>query len=271
MSVLLQISDPHFGTERREVAAALQRFANALHPDVVLVSGDITQRAKPEEFATARAFMDSISARTKMSIPGNHDIPLYNVLARFITPYSNYRRSFGSELEPVHESGDLLLIGLNTTHPRRHKDGKLSASQIERVAGLLKASRPEQLRIVALHHPMFVTREQDIENLVHGHEAAALAWSAAGADLVIGGHIHLPYVRSLREIHARLPRPMWAVQAGTAVSRRVRGDIANSVNVVRCTPLGSAMNCVVERWDYNRPSDSFKVEEVHRLQLDRTT
>jgi 3',5'-cyclic AMP phosphodiesterase CpdA len=269
VSVLLQISDTHFGTERPEVVAALRRFATTLEPDVVLLSGDITQRAKPPEFTAARAFMDSVDAKVKLTLPGNHDIPLYNVFARFLTPYANYRRRFGADLEPIHDSPKLLVICLNTTHPSRHKNGKIEAGQIARVAQRLRAARPEQLRIVAMHHPMFVTREQDAPNLVHGHEQAAVAWSTAGADLVMGGHIHLPYVRPLVELHAHLPRPIWSVQAGTAVSYRVRGDVPNSVNVVRCSMLGAETSCVVERWDYDRQLDAFKNEQTHRLALDR--
>jgi hypothetical protein len=131
----------------------------------------------------------------------------------------------------------------------------------------LNSAQKGQLRIVVVHQPVHVIRGQDIENLLHGREAAVRAWSAAGADIVMGGHIHLPYVRELSEAYADLPRRGWAVQAGTAVSHRVRDHIPNSINIIRHLPgelTGSA-----ERWDFNLVSGRFEHIETHTLALDR--
>lgn len=274
MTVLLQISDPHFGTERPEVAGALERFAHDLRPGVLLLSGDITQRATVAQFAAARAFVDRIGAPTVLAIPGNHDIPLFNLAARLFSPYGHFSRAFGKDLEPHFENDEVLVLALNTTRWYRHADGAVSAAQIERVARRLETARPAQFRIVVVHQPVAVTRAQDRHNLLHGREEAVRRWAAAGADLIVGGHIHLPFVLPLRERWPGLPRPTWAVQAGTAVSRRVRADAGNSVNVFRvgaslpaaaALEPDSARRCVVERWDHHAAAQRFERVSVHDL------
>lgn len=267
MSTLLQISDPHFGTEREPVVDALLALAARLEPEIVVLSGDITQRARRAQFRAARAFVDRLKVRT-ISVPGNHDIPLFNIAARAFAPYANYAREFGDELEPQFESHAFLVVCTNTTRPRRHKDGEISRAQIERVSELLRRASREQLRIVITHQPVLVIRPEDEENLLHGHEAAVHAWAQAGADMIMGGHIHLPYIRSLRDRFVDLPRRVWAVQAGTATSRRVRGDVPNSVNVVRHTP--GELTCRAERWDFDARSNAFRCIDTELLTLDRS-
>jgi 3',5'-cyclic AMP phosphodiesterase CpdA len=269
MSVLLQISDPHFGTEQEPVVAGLLDLIRTARPSLVIVSGDITQRARRSQFAAARAFLDEIDT-PRLVVPGNHDIPLYNLVARILYPYAGYRRAFGDELEPTHQSSSLLVIGLNTTRPRRHKDGEVSSEQIERVSQLLRRATPEQLRIVVTHQPVHVIRDKDVSNLLHGHEAAVRAWSAAGADIFMGGHIHLPYMRPLSERFRDLPRETWAIQAGTATSRRVRDGVPNSVNLLHY-PGDDANSCKVERWDFHQDSGKFAASANVDIQLDRST
>jgi 3',5'-cyclic AMP phosphodiesterase CpdA len=269
VSVLIQISDPHFGTEVEAVSRALTEFIRERGPSLVVLSGDITQRARPAEFEKALRFMQGLATRPFLAIPGNHDIPLFNPVARLFFPYANYSRAFGKDLEPEYESSSLLVLCLNTTRPSRHKDGEVSPRQIERVASRLRSATPEQLRVVVTHQPVHVIRDSDVTNLLHGHELAVRAWASAGADIILGGHIHLPYVRPLSECFSDLPRKVWAVQAGTAVSRRVRGGIPNSVNVLSY-PGNDPTVCGVERWDYDEGTATFARVESHQLMLDRT-
>lgn len=249
MSVLLQVSDPHFGTEQPHVVEALVALAAQLRPDLVVLSGDITQRARAGQFAAARAAMDRLGAPL-LALPGNHDIALFDLWSRFVRPYARYSAAFGPELAPVFASHDLLVIGVNTTRARRHKDGEVSDAQIDAVAQQVRRATPGQLRVVVVHQPIDVMREEDLTNRLHNHKAAQQAWSAAGADIVMGGHIHLPYVMKL----SGLKRSLWAVQAGTSVSSRVRSGVPNSVNVLRWTP---ATRCVVEQWDFSATDSAF--------------
>ena len=184
MSVLLQISDPHFGTEQAPVVAALEALAAQQQPDLLVLSGDITQRARPVQFRAARALMDRLGAPL-LAIPGNHDIPLFNLWARLRHPYARHCAAFGPELEPVFSSPDLLVIGVNTTRAHRHEDGEVSAAQVDRVAGLLATATPAQLRVVVVHQPIAVVRASDERNRLHGWAAAQQAWARCGAD--VGG------------------------------------------------------------------------------------
>jgi len=270
MTVLLHISDTHFGTEEPPVVAALQAFVREHRPDAAVLSGDITQRARSAQFAAARAFCDSLGIARWLTLPGNHDIPLYNVAARLFAPYGGYKACFGDVLEPELEFADVLVIGVNTTRPTRHVDGEVSARQINRVTKRLHGARREQLRVVVTHQPACVLRDEDDKDRLHGGEAAIQAWSRAGADLVLGGHIHLPFVSdNCARAHASTPRPMYCVQAGTALSRRVRHGSPNSINVIRWQPPGEGAErkVCVERWDYDVADARFELTHPYELKL----
>jgi 3',5'-cyclic AMP phosphodiesterase CpdA len=270
MTVLLHISDTHFGTEEPPVVAALQALVREQRPDAVILSGDITQRARSAQFAAARKFCDSLAVPRLLALPGNHDIPLYNVAARLFSPYGKYKAAFGDVLEPELEFDDVLVIGVNTTRAERHKDGVVSAAQIERVVERLHRVRREQLRVVVTHQPACVMRPEDEKDRLHGGEAAVQAWARAGADLVLGGHIHLPYVADLcTRAESGTSRPMYCIQAGTALSHRVRHGTPNSVNVIRWQPpaRGEARVCHAERWDYDLADDRFELTHPYELKL----
>ena len=267
MSVLLQVSDPHFGAETPSVVEALEALAREQTPDVLILSGDITQRARPWQFAAARKFVDRLAIAHKLVVPGNHDIPLINLVARAFWPYRNYRHAFGDDMEPVLDAPDLLVVCVNSTRPGRHIDGEISPEQVARVSRHLQAATDQQLRIVVTHQPLHVSHVSDAHDLTHGHEAAARAWAAAGADIVMGGHIHLPFVRAVQDRFPDLPRRLWCVQAGTATSWRLRPDAPNSVHILRCGSAAPAGHCTVERWDCMAPGRAFECVEQSALTL----
>ena len=262
---VLHLSDTHFGTEQAPVVEAVLSLARQLMPEVVVLSGDITQRARTGQFAAARAFLCRLGL-PPLVIPGNHDIPLFNVAARMLNPYGGYQRALGMVLEPVFSNERVLAIGVNTTRPSRHKNGEVSREQIDRVCQQLRQAHPHQLRIVVVHQPVRAVVESDTRNLLIGREAAVPAWVDAGMDIVLGGHIHLPYVAPLL---ANSGRRAWAVQAGTAVSHRVRGSIPNSVNVIEYHVDDGHVGCAVQRWDYDRRDKAFAAVESMVLALSR--
>jgi 3',5'-cyclic AMP phosphodiesterase CpdA len=269
MTVLLHLSDTHFGTEEGPVVAAVQQLVRQERPTAVILSGDITQRARSAQFDAARAFCDSLRVDHLLTLPGNHDIPLYNLAARLFAPYRGYSRVFGHNLEPELEFADVLVIGVNTTRPERHKDGVVSPRQIRRVEERLRGVPRDKLRIVVTHQPACVMRVQDEKDRLHGGEEAVRAWSRAGADLVLGGHIHLPYVSDVCSRVKGASRAMFCVQAGTALSHRVRHNTPNSVNLIRWTgpANGEARLCKVERWDYDLARSEFGLAHPYDLQL----
>ncbi|WP_338052491.1 metallophosphoesterase family protein [Rhodoferax lacus] len=273
---MLHLSDTHFGTEQPRVVEALVALAAQQRPDVVVLSGDITQRARPAQFRAAKAFVDRLGAPV-LAIPGNHDIALLDVWARLTRPYARYAQVFGADLEPVVSSPDWLIVGVNTTRAWRHVHGEVSAAQIARVATVLSAATPEQLRVVVVHQPLAVPAGGEASNLLRGHAEATRAWAQAGADIVMGGHIHLPFTLPLQGLGRRL----CVVQAGTAVSTRTRPGVPNSVNLLRWadaagTPelaIGNepppAGRCLIERWDFSERLQAFVRAEVTVVQPER--
>ena len=265
MSVLLHLSDTHFGTEQPQMVEALVALAAQQRPNLVVLSGDITQRASAAQFRAAKTFVDRLGAPV-LAIAGNHDIPLFDLWARLTRPYACFAMVFGEDVEPVYRSPDCLVVGVNTTRVWRHRHGEVSGVQISRVARLLAAAKPEQLRVVVVHQPVAVADAGERVHLLRGHTRATQVWAQAGADLVMGGHIHLPYTMPL----PGLARRLWVVQAGTAVSRRTRPGAPNSVNLLRwgdaVDPLqvisGNGADgdkgCVIERWDFFANQQAFE-------------
>jgi 3',5'-cyclic AMP phosphodiesterase CpdA len=269
MTSLLQVSDPHFGTVQPAVMEALVQMAKAQQPEVLVLSGDITQRARVSQFRQARAFCERLQIPRMLSLPGNHDIPLFNLYQRLFTPYARYLQAFGPGLERSVSTPWLQLIGVKTTRRWRHKNGEVSDVQIARVVAELGRADPSQLRIVVVHQPVHVLRAEDEHDRLRGWEPAVRAWAQAGADMVMGGHIHLPYFCDLSTRLQGLGRRLWCVQAGTALSTRVREGIPNSVNLVRYGTAGQHVQCQLERWDYQAASAQFEPVESSVLPLDR--
>lgn len=283
---LLHLSDLHFGTEYEPAVQALMRLVDDVQPNLVLLSGDITQRARRSQFAAARRFVQALQ-RPVLAVPGNHDIPLFNVLARMMSPYGGYRRALGPVLEPVIDIPGLLAIGVNSTRPARHERGEVSAAQAERVARRLSQARADCLRVVVLHHPVRAVVDSDRKNLLIGRHVAVPAWVEAGVDLILAGHIHLPYVlpvsggedaggeadaagltlweqgasvQGTPETMQTQARQAWVVQAGTAVSRRMRGGAPNSVYVIEHGVEEGLHQCAIERWDFAAGAQAFACE-----------
>ncbi len=273
MTVLLHISDLHFGTEVPDAMAALVRLHAEVAPDLLVISGDITQRASRRQFDKARAFLTALAPPALLMLPGNHDVPLFNLALRLTDPYRRWREAFGPELEPVHDGPGLLAIGVNTVQPRWHKDGAVSPAQIARVAERLARAQPGQLRVVVTHQPAAVIRPEDEEDRLVGADEALRAWLLAGVDLVLGGHIHLPYVVSLARRYPELQRQGWLVQAGTAISHRTRPGVPNSVNLIRSDTRAAdsadsaygGTTLTIDRLDYYPAAQIFRQSEHHLL------
>ncbi len=226
---IAHLSDTHFGTELPTVAQALVDALHALAPDAVVVSGDITQRARTAQFDAARAFLDRLPPVPKLLVPGNHDLPLFNLALRLFAPYRGYRRAFGPTEQ--HDSvGDLALIGIDTTRRLRHTRGSMREPQLrERVSQL---GRDARVRCVVVHQPLHTRlRSDDSERLI-GFAGWAADLSDLSVDLVLSGHVHMPLLATTRDAFPELRRHFILSGAGTAVSRRTRSGAPNSFNLI---------------------------------------
>ena len=173
----MHLSDLHFGRTDPAVVTALRQIAQRLAPDLIAVSGDLTQRARKREFVAARGFLDSLAA-PKIVVPGNHDVPLYNVVARFFGPLERYRRHLAPEVEPAFVDDEMAVVGINTARSLTFKGGRINRSQVQRAIALFCATSDERIRILVTHHPFDLPGRRGTTHLV-GRAAMAMSTSAS--------------------------------------------------------------------------------------------
>jgi len=220
---ILHISDVHFGPPHvAERAAGILELTRRRKPDLVVLSGDLTQRAKPHQFRDAREFMERLK-RPTLVVPGNHDVPLYRFWERFLYPFAAYRRNFDSELEPVFRDEELLVVGINTAHGRTFKEGRVTPQRLSQVAEVLFAAPEGAIKIVVQHHEMIPPPWFGTHRVMKGARLAMDLYQRAGVDLVLSGHLHQAYGASSEEFYATGVTPLRVLHSGTSCSDRGRG------------------------------------------------
>ena len=254
------LSDPHFGTVVPAVRDALLGELQTHPPDLILITGDITQRARRDQFVEARSFLDALPRVPRLCLPGNHDLPLFDVITRMVKPYDHYCWYISQDLQPEFVDERVAVLCVDATSRLRHKDGALTPSQIERTAErLAELDRP--FSIVATHQPLAAVVNTDVRNVARGAGQALDRWIAAGADLFVGGHIHLPYCIEVHMTDRRQSSVL--LQAGTCLSRRIRNGIQNSYNLVTLQRDGTERRMAIERRDYDAASGRFVLALQH--------
>ena len=231
MRTLVHLSDVHFGRVDEAVVTAIIPQIRSLEPDVVVLSGDLTQRAKPDEFRAARRFLDELPT-PQIVVPGNHDIPLYNVLQRFGSPLSKYRRFISADLEPFYADDEIAVAGINTARSLTFKDGRVNEDQMRRLHDRLAPLDDRLTKIVVTHHPFDLPEGMDPKHLVGRADQAMDVFLRAGADVLLAGHLHTTSIGSTATRYPVDGRTALLVQAGTATSTRGRGE-TNSFNLIR--------------------------------------
>ena len=230
MRTVVHLSDLHFGCIDPLLPEPLVEAVVAIRPDLVAVSGDLTQRARPEEFEQARAFLDALPS-PQIVVPGNHDVPLYNLYRRFFGGLRRFRRYISEDLEPTYADEEMAVIGLNSARSLAFKGGRINLRQVEQAHEWLSRFPPGVTRIIVTHHP-FDLPPRHGGHVIGRAQMAMRRLAGCGADLFLSGHLHLGYTGDT-SIRYQIPGlSALIVQAGTATSTRGRGE-ANSFNVIR--------------------------------------
>ncbi|WP_423210803.1 metallophosphoesterase family protein [Paracoccus yeei] len=213
MTRLVHLSDLHFGFDRTALIEPLLDRVNRAGADLVVVTGDLTHRARSAQFAQAAAFLRRIEVPL-IAVPGNHDIPLYKLADRMMKPYRRYRRIIAQNMEPVGHVGQVRVQGINSVDPMAWQRGVISAAQMRRV---VEGIDPDCVNIVALHHPMQQRPEVD-KQLMRGAREAMALFELQGVQVVLSGHLHI------WSAGAFLPpegRSVLQIQGGTALCARL--------------------------------------------------
>ncbi len=233
MRQILHLSDVHFGPpHRREVSDGVHQLVRRQRPDLVVISGDLTQRAKPRQFVEARAFVDRFAVPT-LTVPGNHDVPMYRVWERVFAPFGAYRKHFATELEPTFEDDELSVIGVNTAFNWTVKSGRVTGAGLRRLASLLAGASPAattdasdtpgRTKIVVAHHPMVPPPRFDTQRVLGGAYAVVDLLADSGVELVLSGHLHQAWIGSSEAYYPSGRRPVLLAHSGTSTSSRGRG------------------------------------------------
>jgi 3',5'-cyclic AMP phosphodiesterase CpdA len=260
MRTIVHLSDLHFGRLDERIIAPLVQRITSIHPDVIAVSGDLTQRARRRQFQQASAFLARLPF-PKVVVPGNHDVPLFNVAARLFDPFGGYRRWIGADLEPAYIDEEVAVIGLNSARGLiTGGRGRLNLEQISTAAARLRQLPTAAVKVLVTHHPFDVPQGIPSDHLVGRASIAMRHFAEAGADLFLAGHLHISHVGHTANRYNIAGHSALVVQAGT-LSTRGRGEL-NTFNVLRIRRPEVA----IERysWETGRPGFDQSFEGTFR-------
>lgn len=261
MRTIVHLSDLHFGRVDPSTTQPLIRQIKALQPHLVVVSGDLTQRARKVQFQEAGQFLEALP-QPQIVIPGNHDVPAYNLFKRFLMPLKRYRRYVTDELLPSYIDDELAVFGLNSTRSFTTKHGRLREKDIELVCEKLGQLPEAVTKIVVCHHPFDLPLKHTQRDLIRSAEGALRAFASCRVDIILSGHLHLSHTSHTAQRYRIQGYKALIVQAGTAISNRRRGE-TNSFNVLHIRDA----NLIVERLAWNVKTSSYalsKTEEFTR-------
>jgi 3',5'-cyclic AMP phosphodiesterase CpdA len=234
MSRIAHLSDLHFGAHDMKIVAATEAWIEAHRPDLIIISGDLTQRAREAQFSEASAYLNRLRAMgiPVLVVPGNHDVPLYDVFRRFAAPLDRYRAYISDDLCPWYENDEIAVLGLNTARSLTFTDGRINRDQMAMLRQRFAAVAPAKTRILVTHHPLYampIGEEGELTEAVGRHSAAVKAVCQAGVHLALAGHFHRTYADAAHKMVENAGAVL-VMQAGTATSTRLRNCELQSFN-----------------------------------------
>jgi 3',5'-cyclic AMP phosphodiesterase CpdA len=259
MRKIVHLSDLHFGKVDPQLLDPLRECVEKIAPHLLVVSGDLTQRAKPGQFREAKAYLDTLP-KPQLVVPGNHDVPLYNVFQRLLTPLRKYKRIITRELMPTYIDEEIAVVGVNTARSLTWKDGSINEKQVEAVKAKICGLDERMLKIIVTHHPFDVPDDHNEAELVDHAVRAMKEFAACGADILLSGHLHKTNTTSSAERYKIPGHAALIAQAGTATSVRGRGE-SNSFNALHLT----SDEVTIERWQWNSNSKVFELGGAERF------
>jgi 3',5'-cyclic AMP phosphodiesterase CpdA len=258
MSNILHISDLHFGAPYvEEVGEALQSIVPTLNPDAIVVSGDLSQRAKRSEFEEARHFLDRLPQVPMLIIPGNHDVPLFRVAERILRPHHNYCAVITSDLKPILRLDEAILVGLDSTAPRRAiTNGRINRDQLEHCERIFAEAAPELARIVVAHHHFAPGPDYLRDWTMPKARRAIDCFVDQGVEMILGGHLHRSYIGNSLDFFPgnQRDRGIIIVQCGTTTSSRGRGRERNE-NTFNLISVGPRTLTVTHYMYFEKPRE----------------
>lgn len=223
MRQILHISDIHFGRHHLpHLSAAVLAMVEERSPDLVVISGDLTHRAKAVEFRAARAFVDRLTVPS-IVVPGNHDVPMYRFWERIATPYGAYRRYFSPDMEPEHEDDVMVVLGLNTAFNWTHKDGLIRRSRLRQLAARLRAVPKDKYKLVVAHHQLVPPPRYETQRVLTNAVEMVEVLAEGGVDMVLSGHLHQTWVGNTEAYYPGGRHQVLLLHAGTTTTVRGRG------------------------------------------------
>ena len=259
MRRLIHLSDLHFGRADHVIIQPLLDFITTTKPDLVAVSGDLTQRARIREFLQARDFLDAIPF-PKVVVPGNHDVPLYNVFARLFRKLDRFRRFVSEDLEPFYFDSEIAAAGVNTARALTGKNGRVGRQQLEKLRARFAAVPGQIVKIVVTHHPFDLPPGVVGDRVVLQAESAMKNLAQIPVDMLLAGHFHVAGTTRTTMRYKIESFAALIIASGTAISTRGRGQ-PNSLNVIEI----NAPTVLITQYGWEPASHTFEPFSTERF------